>query len=90
MMGFKIPIVFIKMGVDISLVPMDTCGVQEKETTLFMKRTDFEAVAKSSSFMFALVWQKRTNWVYKFQLQSKLWSKNLWISCLKRPHMDYH
>ena len=40
---------------NITLVPLDAHGVQEKEITLFLKCADYEVVAKISPFMFALV-----------------------------------
>ncbi|GJX52660.1 putative reverse transcriptase domain-containing protein [Tanacetum coccineum] len=42
-------------GVNITLVPFDSCQIQAKGYNLFMKKTDFEGLVKTSPYVFTLV-----------------------------------
>ncbi|XP_071710387.1 uncharacterized protein [Rutidosis leptorrhynchoides] len=53
--GYKNTYTFIKDGIHITLAPMDTRKVTEKDPSFFLNRTDFELATKDCSMVFALV-----------------------------------
>ncbi|GJY90204.1 reverse transcriptase domain-containing protein [Tanacetum coccineum] len=53
--GFQNTYSFKKDGVNITLVPFDSHQTQAKGSNLFMKRTDFEGLMKTSPYVFTFV-----------------------------------
>ncbi|GJX06706.1 hypothetical protein Tco_0194638 [Tanacetum coccineum] len=53
--GFQNTYSFKKDGVNITLVPFDSCQTQAEGSNLFMKKTDFEGLVKTSPYVFTLV-----------------------------------
>lgn len=53
--GFRNTYSFTKDGISITLLPLDTRSTSVSDTTLFLKRAEFESCAKDSSVVFVLV-----------------------------------
>ncbi|GJV49855.1 RNA-directed DNA polymerase [Tanacetum coccineum] len=53
--GFQNTYSFKKDGVNITLVPFDSCQTQAKGSNLFVKKTEFEGLVKTSPYVFTLV-----------------------------------
>ncbi|GKA44029.1 reverse transcriptase domain-containing protein, partial [Tanacetum coccineum] len=53
--GFQNTYIFKKDGVNITLVPFDSRQTQEEGSNLFMKKTGFEGLMKTSPYVFTLV-----------------------------------
>ncbi|GJZ53315.1 reverse transcriptase domain-containing protein [Tanacetum coccineum] len=53
--GFQNTYSFKKDGVNITLVPFDSSQTRAEGSNLFMKKTDFEGLVKTSPYVFALV-----------------------------------
>ncbi|GJR18893.1 putative ribonuclease H-like domain-containing protein [Tanacetum coccineum] len=67
--GFQNTYSFKKDGVNITLVPFDSRQTQVEGSNLFMKKTDFEGLMKTSPYVFTLVVVKENHIIIKAPLQ---------------------
>ncbi|GKA46474.1 reverse transcriptase domain-containing protein [Tanacetum coccineum] len=67
--GFQNTYSFKKDGVDITLVPFDSRQTQAGGSNLFMKKTDFEGLVKTSPYVFTLVVVEENEIISKAPLQ---------------------
>ncbi|GJU97550.1 hypothetical protein Tco_1326821 [Tanacetum coccineum] len=67
--GFQNTYSFKKDGVNITLVPFDSHQIQAGGSNLFMKKTDFEGLVKTSPYVFTLVVVEENEIISEARLQ---------------------
>ncbi|GKC65948.1 reverse transcriptase domain-containing protein [Tanacetum coccineum] len=76
--GFQNTYNFKKDGVNITLVPFDSRPTQAEGSNLFMKKTDFEALMKTSPYVFTLVVVEENDYMWHGRPNNANWAM---VSC---------
>ncbi|GJS67315.1 hypothetical protein Tco_0681879 [Tanacetum coccineum] len=76
--GFQNTYSFKKDGVNITLVPFDSRQTQVDGSNLFMKKTDFEALMKTSPYVFTLVVVEENDYMWHGRPNNANWAM---VSC---------